>query len=71
MAHALNLTLPSTAGSLETYIDAVNRIPLLPVEQEQELIVVTTWTRPTVSTAHLRFVVKVARGYSYGLAQPT
>ncbi|MBK6658541.1 MAG: RNA polymerase sigma factor RpoH [Proteobacteria bacterium] len=75
MAHALNLTLPSTAGSLETYIDAVNRIPLLPVEQEQELARRyredddLDAARQLV-LAHLRFVVKVARGYSgYGLAQ--
>ena len=27
MATALNLQLPSTTGSLDTYIDAVNRMP--------------------------------------------
>ena len=75
MTHALNLTLPSTAGSLETYIDAVNRIPLLPVEQEQELArryrdEDDLDAARQLVLAHLRFVVKVARGYSgYGLAQ--
>ena len=75
MSNALNLSLPATAGSLETYIDAVNRIPLLPVEQEQELARRyrddgdLDAARQLV-LAHLRFVVKVARGYSgYGLAQ--
>jgi len=75
MTHALNLSLPSTAGSLETYIDAVNRIPLLPAELEQELARCyredgdLDAARQLV-LAHLRFVVKVARGYSgYGLAQ--
>ena len=75
MTHALNLSLPSTAGSLESYMDAVNRIPLLQAEQEQELARRyredddLDAARQLV-LAHLRFVVRVARGYSgYGLAQ--
>ena len=75
MTQALNLTLPSTAGSLESYMDAVNRIPLLRVEHEQELARRyrddgdLDAARQLV-LAHLRFVVRVARGYSgYGLAQ--
>ncbi len=75
MTHALNLSLPSTAGSLESYIDAVNRIPLLPAELEQELARRYRENDDLDAArqlvlAHLRFVVKVARGYSgYGLAQ--
>ena len=75
MTHALNLSMPSTAGSLESYMDAVNRIPLLQAEQEQELARRyredddLDAARQLV-LAHLRFVVRVARGYSgYGLAQ--
>ena len=75
MANALNLSLPSTAGSLEAYIDAVNRMPLLSLELEQDLARRfrddddLDAARQLV-LAHLRFVVRVARGYSgYGLAQ--
>ena len=75
MTHALNLSLPSTAGSLESYMDAVNRIPLLQAEQEQELArryrdEGDLDAARQLVLAHLRFVVRVARGYSgYGLAQ--
>ena len=75
MAHALNLQLPSTAGSLEAYIDAVNRIPLLTLEEEQELARRLRddndlGAARQLVLAHLRFVVSVARGYSgYGLSQ--
>ena len=75
MTHAMNLSLPSTAGSLESYMDAVSRIPLLQAEEEQELARRyredgdLDAARQLV-LAHLRFVVRVARGYSgYGLAQ--
>ena len=37
MTNTLNLHLPSTAGSLDRYIEAVNRMPLLSLEREQEL----------------------------------
>jgi RNA polymerase sigma-32 factor len=74
-ANALNLKLPSTAGSLETYFEAVNRFPLLTLEREQELArryrdhEDLDAARELV-LSHLRFVVKVARGYAgYGLAQ--
>jgi len=69
----LQLALPS--GSLEAYIQGVNTIPMVPVEQEQEL---TRRFRDEgdleaarqLVLSHLRFVVKVARGYSgYGLPQ--
>ena len=74
-ANTLNLNLPSMAGSLEAYIEAVHRIPLLSLEREQELALrfraegELDAARELV-LSHLRFVVKVARGYSgYGLAQ--
>jgi len=75
MATTMELCLPSTAGSLEAYIDIVNRIPLLPVEREQELARRyrdhnDLEAARELVLAHLRFVVRVARGYSgYGLAQ--
>ena len=75
MTYAMNLSLPSTAGSLESYMDAVNRIPLLQAEEEQELARRYREEGDLAAArqlvlAHLRFVVRVARGYSgYGLAQ--
>ena len=70
---ANNLPIPSLVGSLDAYISSVHRIPVLSVEEEQKLA-----RRYRASddldaakqmiTAHLRFVVHVARGYSgYGL----
>ncbi|MGR8918617.1 MAG: RNA polymerase sigma factor RpoH [Gammaproteobacteria bacterium] len=75
MATALDLRLPSTTGSLDAYIDAVNRFPLLTLEEEQELARDFRESNDLEAArklvlAHLRFVVKVARGYGgYGLAQ--
>ena len=75
MANALNLQLPSTAGSFETYIEAVSRFPLLTLEREQELArryrdEDDLDAARELVLSHLRFVVKVARGYAgYGLAQ--
>ncbi|EIL89315.1 RNA polymerase factor sigma-32 [Rhodanobacter fulvus Jip2] len=68
-----NFPLPSVVGSLDAYISAVHRIPVLSSEEEQSL------SRDYLEDAnldaakklvmsHLRFVVHVARGYSgYGL----
>ncbi len=75
MTTALNLRLPSTAGSLESYFDAVNRVPLLTLEREQQLSQRyrdddDIEAARELVLAHLRFVVKVARGYGgYGLQQ--
>jgi RNA polymerase sigma-32 factor len=60
-------------GSLDAYISAVHRIPVLSVEEEQELS--REYQRDgdlaaarKLVMSHLRFVVHVARGYSgYGL----
>ncbi len=62
-----------SAGSLEAYIEAVHRIPMLSAEEERELA--RRWRREQdleaarrLVLSHLRFVVHVARGYEgYGL----
>ena len=67
------IPLPLAAGSLETYIQSVNRVPLLSAEQEQEYALrfredgdVEAARKLVLS--HLRLVVAVARGYlGYGL----
>ncbi|HEX7369955.1 MAG TPA: RNA polymerase sigma factor RpoH [Rhodanobacteraceae bacterium] len=70
---ANNLPIPSLVGSLDAYIGAVHRIPVLAVEEEQALAHSyredddLDAARKLVMS-HLRFVVHVARGYSgYGL----
>ncbi|MHB1615767.1 MAG: RNA polymerase sigma factor RpoH [Metallibacterium sp.] len=66
-------TLPSPVGSLDAYIGTVHRIPMLSVEDEQELAREfrdqgNLDAAKALVMAHLRFVVHVARGYSgYGL----
>jgi RNA polymerase sigma-32 factor len=68
-----NLPIPSALGSLDAYIGAVNRVPVLTVEEEQALA--RKFRRDEdldaakrLVLSHLRFVVHVARGYSgYGL----
>ncbi len=69
------LPIPSAAGSLETYIQTVNRFPILTQEQE------TDFARRfrqqgdleaarQLVLSHLRVVVAIARGYrGYGLPQ--
>jgi len=68
-----SLLVPSALGSLDAYIGAVHRIPVLSVEDEQRLArryrdnEDLDAARELVMS-HLRFVVHVARGYSgYGL----
>ena len=68
-----NLPIPSPLGSLEAYIGAVHQIPVLTVDEEQDLArrfrdeEDLDAARELVHS-HLRFVVHVARGYSgYGL----
>ncbi len=70
---ANNLPIPGTAGSLDAYISAVYRIPVLSAEEEKQLAERyhaendLDAARQLIA-AHLRFVVHVARGYSgYGL----
>jgi RNA polymerase sigma-32 factor len=70
---ALHFPIPSTLGSLENYIQAVNRFPLLSQEEEHDL---ATRLRDQddleaarkLVLSHLRLVVAIARGYlGYGL----
>jgi RNA polymerase sigma-32 factor len=70
---ANNLPIPSALGSLDAYIGAVHQIPVLTVDEEQELArryrdgEDLDAARELVHS-HLRFVVHVARGYNgYGL----
>ena len=69
----LQLALPT--GSLETYIHSVNQVPMVSAEREQQLARRyrdhndLDAARELV-LSHLRFVVRVARGYNgYGLPQ--
>jgi len=70
---ANNLPIPSAIGSLDAYIGAVNRFPVLTVEDEQAYARRYRDDEDLDSArqlvlAHLRFVVHVARGYQgYGL----
>jgi RNA polymerase sigma-32 factor len=68
-----NLPIPSVVGSLDAYISAVHRIPVLTHDEEQALARRFNEENDLSSAkqlvmSHLRFVVHVARGYSgYGL----
>jgi RNA polymerase sigma-32 factor len=68
-----NLPIPSVVGSLDAYISAVHRIPVLSHDEEQALARRFNEEDDLDSAkklvmSHLRFVVHVARGYSgYGL----
>ena len=70
---ANNLPIPSALGSLDAYISAVNRVPVLTVEDEQALArkfrdEEDLDAAKALVVSHLRFVVHVARGYQgYGL----
>ncbi len=65
--------LPVPVDSLESYIQAVNQVPMLSAEEEQELaqrlrLHNDLEAAQRLIVAHLRFVVHVARGYiGYGL----
>ena len=70
---ALQPALPS--GSIEAYIHAVNEIPIISAEEEQALARRLLENNDLDAArqlvmSHLRFVVRVARGYrGYGLPQ--
>ena len=71
----MTMPIALNAGSLESYFQSVNKIPMLSAEEEHLLAERYSEdgdlaaARPLVMS-HLRFVVKVARGYSgYGLRQ--
>lgn len=69
-----HLLAPAGTGSLDAYIQEVNRIPVLSLEEEQSLArrfhdEDDLDAARLMVMSHLRFVVHVARGYSgYGLA---
>src|SRR5690606_29280230 len=73
MNQALTLPVPSAVGSLDQYIQPVNRIPLLNAQEETDLAArlrdegdVEAARKLVMS--HLRLVVSIARGYlGYGL----
>ncbi|MCX8018575.1 MAG: RNA polymerase sigma factor RpoH [Rhodocyclaceae bacterium] len=78
MSHALALSplhfpVPSASGSLEAYIAAANRIPML--SEEEEKLLARRFrdegdleAARTLVLSHLRLVIAVARGYlGYGL----
>ncbi|MFZ5502362.1 MAG: RNA polymerase sigma factor RpoH [Pseudomonadota bacterium] len=75
MNTVMTLPMPSAAGSLESYVQTVNRFPVL--SQEEEFDLATRFRRDDDLDAarqlvfsHLRVVVSVARGYAgYGLPQ--
>jgi RNA polymerase sigma-32 factor len=72
---ALAFPTPASLGSLDHYIQAVNRFPLLTAEQEQALA--RRWRQDEdvdaarqMVMSHLRLVVAVSRNYlGYGLPQ--
>jgi len=71
----MTMPIALNAGSLESYFQSVNKIPMLSAEEER-LLAVRYSEEGDLEAArqlvmsHLRFVVKVARGYSgYGLPQ--
>ena len=67
------MTLPVPVGSLESYITAVNRFPILSPEQERQLARKfraedDVEAARQLVLSHLRLVVAIARGYmGYGL----
>jgi RNA polymerase sigma-32 factor len=75
MNQLTNLQFALPTGSIESYISSVNQVPILSLEEEQVLARrlrdendLEAARRLVMS--HLRFVVKIARGYSgYGLQQ--
>ncbi|WP_028536822.1 RNA polymerase sigma factor RpoH [Paludibacterium yongneupense] len=75
MTATFALPVPSTSGSLEQYIQAVNSVPMLTAEEETELATRFHGSNDLEAAkklvlSHLRVVVSIARGYNgYGLQQ--
>jgi RNA polymerase sigma-32 factor len=76
VSHALvsnNLPIPAAIGSIDAYVGAVHQIPVLSLDEEQELarrfrLSEDLDAAKHLVLSHLRFVVHVARGYNgYGL----
>src|SRR5687768_4003446 len=70
---AHNLPIPAAIGSIDAYVGAVNQIPVLSLDEEQDLarrfrLSEDLDAAKHLVLSHLRFVVHVARGYNgYGL----
>ena len=66
-------SVPLTAGSIDAYIQRINSTPILTAEEERELALRLEHQNDLAAAqqlimSNLRFVVKIARGYSgYGL----
>src|SRR5947207_12218913 len=75
MTRTLSLPVPVPVGSLESYIQSVNRFPLLSFEEERSLARKFRSENDVEAArqlvlSHLRLVVAIARGYmGYGLPQ--
>jgi len=75
MSKALELNLATPTGNLAAYRHAVNSVPMLSAAEEKALAERYQATQDLdaaweLVTSHLRFVVRVARGYSgYGLQE--
>jgi RNA polymerase sigma-32 factor len=71
---AIPVTLPT--GNIDAYISAAYQLPMLTAEEEQALAVRLREHNDldaarSLVLSHLRFVIRIARGYSgYGLALP-
>ena len=71
----ISLPVPSAAGSLDSYIQAVNRLPILSENEEHELATKFKLHNDLDAArqlvlSHLRIVVSIAKGYTgYGLPQ--
>ncbi len=69
-----HLMVPAGTGSLDAYMQEVNKVPILTLEEEQDLArryleEEDLEAARRMVLAHLRFVVHVAKGYTgYGLA---
>jgi RNA polymerase sigma-32 factor len=75
MTHSLAIPNTLPTGSMDAYVSAAFQLPMLTEEQEHELAVRLRERQDLDAArqlvmAHLRFVVRIARGYSgYGLPQ--
>jgi RNA polymerase sigma-32 factor len=73
MSLPMTLPAPMSAGSIEAYIQAVNKVPMLSAERERALALRLREHNDLEAArelvlSHLRLVVSVARGYlGYGL----
>ncbi len=76
MNNAISLPVIVPTGNIESYISAAYRMPMLSAEEEHSLAVRLRDDNDLEAArqlvmSHLRFVIKIARGYSgYGLPLP-